>query len=109
MREAREAFNSVYAGNIEVTRISVVQGTYAFHELLAWYKSLTYAMATDEIDMSSGAVMETKNRIAIGIPNLDRLPNIHNLMEKLSIPVDAVTFHEEQVNLLGGKDSTRAK
>lgn len=62
-QEAWDAADSVPAGNGGSSRVTVVQGRYAFDDLLAWYRSLLNAMVSDQLYFSSGAVMETKNRI----------------------------------------------
>lgn len=106
---ARDAADSVPAGDGSISRVTVVQGQYAFDDLLAWYRSLLNAMATDEIDFSSGAVVEAKNRIVIGLPNMNQLDDIHTLMSDLQIPTGAVVFEEEEISSLAGKDSVTAK
>ena len=108
-KAARSAIEAAYDGDISITQISLVQGQYAFNDLLTWYRSLTRAMAYDSIPMASGAVMETKNRIVFGLPDMSRVSDIRELMGELEIPTAAVIFGEEQVNLLTGKDSVRAK
>ena len=102
---ARSAIESAYNGDVSITQISVVQGQYSFNDLLNWYRSLIHAMANDRIPMASGAVMEAKNRILIGLPDMSRRSDIRDLMRELDIPSAAVIFEEEQVNLLTGKDS----
>ena len=106
---ARSAIESAYNGDVSITQISVVQGQYSFNDLLNWYRSLIHAIANDRIPMASGAVMESKNRILIGLPDMSRRSDIRDLMRELDIPSAAVIFEEEQVNLLTGKDSVTAK
>ena len=106
---ARDAIDTGYRGKRTITRISVVQGQFAFDDLLTWYRLLFDAMATDSIDMSSGAVMESRNRIVFGLPNMSQVPDIRELMGELGILTNAVVFEEEQISTLTGKDSVTAK
>ena len=108
--EARAAVNSLYEGDIPITRVTVVQGQYAFDDLLDWYRLLLPAMTTDMISVSSGAVMEGRNRIVIGLTDMSDVPDLRELMEDLNIPEGAVEFEDEKAaTMLNGRDSVTAK
>ncbi len=109
-REARAAVEDLYEGDIALTRFTVVQGQYAFDDLLEWYRLLLPAMTTDMIALSSGAVMEGRNRIVIGLTDMSDVPDVRELMEDLNIPEGAVEFEEEKAaTMLNGRDSVTTK
>ena len=93
-KAAHSAIEAAHNGDIAITQISVVQGQYAFNDLLTWYRLLINAMANDGIPMTSGAVMEIKNRIVFGLPDMSRISDIRELMGELKIPTGAAIFRE---------------
>ena len=105
-RDANDAAESAPTG-VTVTRVTVVQGQHAFNDLLTWHDSLLNAMAGDEIDFSITSVDESQNRIVIGLPDLDDVDDVHELMGDLNIPEGAVIFEENEITPLAGKDSVR--
>ena len=105
-RAANDAAESAPTG-ATVTRVTVVQGQYAFNDLLTWHDSLLNAMAGDEIDFSITSVDESQNRIVIGLPDLDHVHDVHELMVDLNIPEGAVIFEENEITPLAGRDSVQ--
>ena len=97
---ARTAFQLAHSGGQRtITEITPVRGDYAFNDLLTWYKALRRKMAENNTNMSSGAVMEIRNRIVMGLPDMTKVDDIRRLMRDLAIPEGAVVFEESQVEL----------
>ena len=100
---AEAAFRAAYHGRREVNTIIPVQGSYTFNDLLSWYRQLDHALIANDIHPSTGAVMEIKNRIEIGLPDASQFAEARRIMAELGIPEGAVNLIEQDYGQLLGK------
>lgn len=101
---AEEAFRAAYNGRRNITTVTPIQGEYAFDDLLTWFIQLDRALVAASIHPSSGAVLESKNRIQFGLPDADQFDDAREVMDELEIPAEAVEFVERDYGkLLGGR------
>ena len=104
VESAEAAFREAYSdGQRAITQITPVQGDYAFNDWLGWYRPLMNAMAENGMSMASGAVMEAKNRIVFGLPDMTEEADIRRLMRELGVPEGAGIFEEEQIGFFRTK------
>ena len=97
---AEAAFRAAYHGKHEVTTIIPVKGAYSFDDLLHWYQQLDSALIANDIHPSTGAVMEIKNRIEIGLPDASQFAEARRIMYELGIPEGAVNLIEQDYGQL---------
>ena len=97
---ARAAFREAYQGGSRtITRITPVQGDYAFNDLLRWYRVLDPALVKNGVYPTTGAVMELKNRIQFGMSNAADIEEARRITRELGIPEGAVIFEVRVVRL----------
>ena len=100
---ARAAFREAYQGGSRtITRITPVQGDYAFNDLLRWYRILGPALVENGIHPTTGSVMELKNRIHFGMSNAADIEEARRITRELGIPEGAVVFEVRILRLLSG-------
>ena len=101
VESAQAAFSEAYQGGSRaITRITPVQGDYAFKDLLLWYRALDPALVKNCVYPTTGAVMEGKNRIHFGMGNTEDIEAARRITRELGIPEGAVIFEVSEVRLL---------
>lgn len=106
---AQSAFNEAYAGDQAVSGITVVQGNHAFDQLLDWFHALDAALVEDGVAPSSGAVLESENRIRFGFRTSEEITDAREVADDLEVPATAVNFVISNPVLLGDKDNVKSK
>ena len=106
---AKKAFEAAYNGQRNITTVVPVQGSYAFNDLVHWFRALDNAMIEYGIYMVSGSVRELDNQILVGLSDMADKPTVLGIMRRLNIPEGAVCFEEDETSLLADKDSVTAK
>ena len=91
-REARDAVEEVF-GARPGTRLVALQGQYNMVELNEWYSQMKRDIWAHDGVTNTG-ISESRNRINIGIEDLDNRGDIVGTLEKLGITVDAVIIEQ---------------
>jgi len=106
---ARSAFNEAYAGDQSVSSITTVQGSHSFDQLLGWFHALDAALVEEGVAPSSGAVLESENRIRFGFRTSAEISSAREVVDELEVPATAVNLVISNPVLLGDKDNVKSR
>ena len=91
---AESTFRAAYQDGREINQIVPVQGDYPFDVLVEWFHALDAAMVRDDIHPTTGAVLESSNRVFFGLADMRQVEDARRIMDDLDIPEDAMIFEE---------------
>ena len=107
---ARAAFEEAYQGGSRtITQITPVQGDYAFNDLLRWYRVLSPALLKNGVHLTTGSVMELKNRIHFGMSNAADIEEARRITREVGIPEGAVIFEVRVVRLYSNTGGVKTR
>ena len=110
VESARAAFREAYQGGSRtITRITPVQGDYAFDDLLRWYRVLDRALVKNGVHWTTGAVLELKNRIHFGMSNAADIEEGRRITRELGIPEGAVIFEVREIRLYSNTSGEKTR